>query len=140
MVMAIPRRAGLVPVNLDRQAVHVYGQISPPVTTPHAPEPPPRELGDRLTQHVAVRRHPQKRDQARQRRLRDQVRLDGQRLGAPRAACGQTQARVVPKRIDVVLVAPALAEKEKRRAQQIGQGIGDPRPCADRAVARRATR
>ena len=83
MVMAIPRRAGLVPVNLDRQAVHVYGQISPPVTTPHAPEPPPRELGDRLMEHSAVRRRAQKRDQARQRGLRGQVRLGGQRRDTP---------------------------------------------------------
>ncbi len=55
----------------------------PPVTTPHVPEPPPRELGDRLMEHSAVRRRAQKRDQARPRGLRGQVRLGGQRRDSP---------------------------------------------------------
>ncbi len=56
MVVAVPGRTGLMAVDLDRQAVDVDGQISLPVTAAHAPEPPPRQLGDRLTQNVAVRR------------------------------------------------------------------------------------
>ncbi len=84
------------------------------------------EFGDRLMEHSAVRRRAQKRDQARQRGLRGQVRLGRQRRGASRPACGQTQARVMAERIRIVLVPPALAEKEKRRAQQIGKRIDDP--------------
>ncbi len=70
MVVAVPGRTGLMAVDLDGQAVHVDGQISLPVTAAHPPEPPPRELGDRLMEHSAVRRRAQKRDQARQRGLR----------------------------------------------------------------------
>ncbi len=77
-------------------------------------------------EHSAVRRRAQKRDQARQRGLRGQVRLGGQRRGASRPACSQTQARVIAERIRIVLVPPALAKKEKRRAQQIGKRIDDP--------------
>ena len=70
-------------VDLDRQAVHVDGQISLPVTAAQAPEPPPRELGDRLMEHSAGLRRAQKRDQTRQRGLRGQVRLGGQRRDTP---------------------------------------------------------
>ncbi len=54
------------------------------------------------------------------------MRLGRQRRGASRPACGQTQARVIAERIRIVLVPPALAEKENRRAQQVGKRIDDP--------------
>jgi len=64
MVMTVPGRAGLMAVDLDRQAVDIDAQVSVPVTAAHAAQPPSRQFDDRLMQHGTVLRRAQNRDQA----------------------------------------------------------------------------
>ena len=47
-------KAGLVPVELDGQRVHVHGEVPRPVAVPHRPAVPSSGLQNAGAQHVAI--------------------------------------------------------------------------------------
>jgi hypothetical protein len=113
-----------VAVNLDRQAVDVERQVALAVTTASGAQTAPGDLGHRLAQHPPVHIRAQRVEQPRQGGLRSEMMLGCQGGGATLAGRGEAQGRVETQRVGIVLVAPALAERDEHGAQQVGQGVG----------------
>mgnify|MGYP006274009039 CR=1 FL=1 len=124
-VVAVPLRLRLVPVHLDGQAVHVEGQPPGPLAAALGARRPGAEFERRLAQHRPVGRLGHDGGEARQRGLRGQAMGAVERRAPGRRTGRQPEGGIVPERVRVVVVAPALGGEQDARPDQRGEVMDD---------------
>ena len=139
VVVAVVLRTRLMTRHFDGQRIHIDGHVAQAVAAPASLDLPRGGLQQRLAQHAAIVRGAQHARQAGERRLRGQsvglLRVLGQRTAvrgrrpsferrdAAAGRDGEAQDGVVAQGVGVVLVAPALAQQQQRRVQQLDEWV-----------------
>ena len=124
-IVAIPLCLGLVPMHLDGQAVHVESQPPGALAAALGTRGPGAEFEGRRAQHRSVGRLSHDGSEARQCGLR------GEDMGAvERRAPGgrpgrQPEGGIVPERVRIVVIAPALGCEQHARPDQRGEVVDD---------------
>ena len=136
-VMAVPLRLGLVTVRrtartrgedwiiLDGQAVDIKGQPTVALAAALGARGPGTELEGGLAQHRPVRGRGHDGGEPRQRRLRSGALGAIERHAAGGPIGRQPEGRIVPERVRIVVIAPALGSEQVARPDQRDEIMDD---------------
>lgn len=126
-IVAVVGRSVLLPMGRDREGVDVEGDLG--ATAVRGEVPSARTLGQRVGEHPAVVRTSEHPLRPRQRGLRGKsvrrprvLRLV-QRCSAPPGGHRQSERRIMPEKLGIALVLPALRQEEDPREHQLRQRV-----------------